>query len=85
MRAGIDMHGLSVEPNALKSAMPVSRDATASSHWKTNSSGMVIAFAAFSYTSAPLRSPASPKTAHLMRGSTATKRTPIAVPIETPQ
>ena len=76
---------LAAEPKALNRARPCSREATASSHWKTNSTGMVIARAAASNSGAFGRRPARPNRAQAMRGSSATKGTPMAVPMETPQ
>jgi hypothetical protein len=71
----------SAEEKASKSARQESRGISSSSHCSKNSTGMVTLAAA----SASVSWPARPKTAAVIRSSTAAKGIPIALPIDTPQ
>src|SRR5689334_21896418 len=71
----------SFEAKAPNSARPAWRSMCSSSHWRSNSTGMVIWRAAAARASGQWR----PKTAAVIRGSAAVNGTPIAVPMFRPQ
>ena len=81
----IAVDGTKVHANASNMASPASREVSSSSHWYTNSSGILMDDAAWAIRSSPGARPANPNTAALIRGSAATNGTPMIVPMETPQ